>query len=117
MKIAIPVISNNQETQIDSRFGRASYFMVYDSETETTNFIDNNNSVNAAHGAGIGASNNLINPTNKVDTVITPSCGPKAFNVLQMAGVKVYQPVQGTIKENIQLLLDGKLVQLNSPVY
>ncbi|MCK9331488.1 MAG: NifB/NifX family molybdenum-iron cluster-binding protein [Candidatus Cloacimonetes bacterium] len=117
MKIAIPVISNNPETQIDSRFGRALYFMVYDSDTDVTTFIDNSNSVNASHGAGIGASNNLINPTNQVNAVITPSCGPKAFNVLQMAGVKVYQPAQGTIKENIKLLLEGKLAQLTGPVY
>ncbi len=41
MKIAITSEGNTLNSQIDSRFGRCSYFAIYDTETKATEFVLN----------------------------------------------------------------------------
>jgi len=51
MKVAITSTGNSPEAMIDSRFGRCSYFVVYDTESHSTEFIPNPNKENV-EGAG-----------------------------------------------------------------
>lgn len=51
MKIAITSTGNSPEAKIDSRFGRCSYFVVYDTESRSIEFIPNPNKENI-EGAG-----------------------------------------------------------------
>lgn len=51
MKVAITSTGNSPEAKIDSRFGRCSYFVVYDTESKSTEFIPNPNKENV-EGAG-----------------------------------------------------------------
>lgn len=51
MKVAITSTGNSPEAKIDSRFGRCSYFVVYDTESQSTEFIPNPNKENV-EGAG-----------------------------------------------------------------
>ncbi|MGC8823145.1 MAG: NifB/NifX family molybdenum-iron cluster-binding protein [Bacteroidales bacterium] len=51
MKIAITSTGNSPESKLDSRFGRCSYFVVYDTENHATEFIPNPNKENV-EGAG-----------------------------------------------------------------
>ncbi len=41
MKIAITSTGNSPESKLDSRFGRCSYLVVYDTETSGTEYIPN----------------------------------------------------------------------------
>lgn len=117
MRIAIPVKTNKKDAEIDPRFGRARYFMIFDSETKNYEFIDNSQSVNAGHGAGISAANILINNKNSIDLVISPALGPKAFDVLRLAGIKVYQSKSISVEESISHLLNMSLTEMTSPSY
>ena len=54
MKIAITSEGNTLNAQFDSRFGRCSYFAIYDTETKQTEFLENP-AKEASGGAGPAA--------------------------------------------------------------
>jgi predicted Fe-Mo cluster-binding NifX family protein len=41
MKVAITSSGNNPDSKLDSRFGRCSYFVIYDTETRGMEFLPN----------------------------------------------------------------------------
>jgi predicted Fe-Mo cluster-binding NifX family protein len=51
MKVAITSTGNTLESVIDHRFGRCAYFVVYDTESKSIEFIPNPNK-DAEEGAG-----------------------------------------------------------------
>lgn len=51
MKVAITSTGNTLESLLDERFGRCSYFVIYDTESKSTEFVPNPNK-EAANGAG-----------------------------------------------------------------
>lgn len=51
MKIAITSTGNSLKNKLDPRFGRCSYFAIYDTETQATEFFENPNK-EAMGGAG-----------------------------------------------------------------
>jgi predicted Fe-Mo cluster-binding NifX family protein len=107
MRIAITSQRDDLESLVDSRFGRASKFLLVDTETMAFEVIENAQSQNLSRGAGIQAAQNLI--PHHPDVVLTGNCGPKAFRVLQAAGVKVILGVEGKIRDALQDYVEGKL--------
>ena len=106
MRVAVTTNGNDLEAQIDSRFGRAPKFLVVDTETQQFEVIANTQSLDLAQGAGIQSAQNLL--PYKPDVVLTGNCGPKAFRVLQAAGIKVAVGVKGRIADAVKDYLDGK---------
>jgi predicted Fe-Mo cluster-binding NifX family protein len=106
MKIAITSNKNSLDAQVDPKFGRAAFFIVYDLETGLTEFLENQQSLNAPAGAGVQAAQTIINAG--AEALLTGHCGPKAFRALSAAGVAVYVNVTGSIKEAIQAFNEGK---------
>jgi predicted Fe-Mo cluster-binding NifX family protein len=51
MKVAITSTGNSPDSNVDPRFGRCAYFVIYDIETGSTEFVPNPNK-NASSGAG-----------------------------------------------------------------
>lgn len=51
MKVAITSTGNSLESTLDERFGRCSFFVIYDTESKSTEFIPNPNK-EAENGAG-----------------------------------------------------------------
>jgi len=51
MKVAISSTGNTLESKIDQRFGRCAYFVIYDTEIKSVEFIPNPNK-DAEEGAG-----------------------------------------------------------------
>ena len=112
MKVAVSVSGVTMESPIDSRFGRAKNFMLFDTETEEFTIHENNQNLNAAQGAGIQAGQNVIELG--ADCLITGHCGPKAFRVLDAGDIDIYLGVSGTVRENIAKLLAGELEKADS---
>ena len=103
MKIAITSTGNSPESKLDSRFGRCSYFVVYDTETGSTEFIPNTNKENV-EGAG-PASVQLV-ASRGVKKVVSGEFGAKVksiFDSLQIQLV-VLSDTEKTIREIIVLL-------------
>jgi len=113
LKIAITSTGKDMEANVDPRFGRARYLILYDTEKKSFTALDNSEGVNAAQGAGIQAGQNVANAG--AAALITGNCGPKAFNVLKSAGVQVYIGAAGTVKEALEAYNAGTLSPADSP--
>jgi predicted Fe-Mo cluster-binding NifX family protein len=103
MKIAITSTGNNPEAKLDSRFGRCSYFAVFDTESLSTEFIPNSNKENI-EGAG-PASVQLV-ASRGVKKVVSGEFGAKVksiFDSLQIQLV-VLNDTEKKISEIIELL-------------
>ncbi len=107
MKLAVTSQGNNLQSSLDSRFGRARYFVIVDTETGAFSAVDNTVNLNAAQGAGIQAGKRVAELG--VEAVITGHVGPKAFSTLEAAGVKVHTDASGTVAEAIEQFKTGKL--------
>ena len=113
MKIAITATGNNMEANVNPRFGRARYLILYDTEGGSFSALDNLEGKNAAQGAGVQAGQNVANAG--ASALITGNCGPKAFNVLSSAGVKVYIGANGTVREAVDAYKAGTLSPAEAP--
>jgi predicted Fe-Mo cluster-binding NifX family protein len=106
MRIAITVQGSDLDAHVDPRFGRASQFLVVETETMEYEAIGNSQSLDLAQGAGIQAAQNILR--HHPDAILTGNCGPKAFKVLGAAGVGVILGVSGTAREAIRGFLAGE---------
>jgi len=107
MKIAITCNSDSLDAPVDPRFGRAASFLIFDTETEQTRLVPNEQNRQATQGAGIQAGQTVVDAG--VSALITGNVGPKAFRVLEAGGVKVYLADQVTCREAIAALQAGRL--------
>lgn len=110
MKIVIPVDEKNIETNVCESFGRTPYYLIYDTEAGESEFIDNS-AATSAGGAGIKAAQTIVDT--EAEVLLTPRCGENAADVLKTAGVKIYQTVSGSAKENIDAFIAGELSLLD----
>jgi len=60
MKIAISSSGTSLDSNVDPRFGRCQYYIIYDTNTDSFEYVDNE-SRQAMGGAGIQASQFLVN--------------------------------------------------------
>lgn len=107
MRIAISSQDKDLNANLDPRFGRAAYFIIVDPETMAFEVVENSQNLNLSQGAGIQAGKTIAD--NKVDVLITGHCGPKAFKVLQGAGVKIVTGAGGTVADAIAQFNSGEL--------
>ena len=112
MKLAITSSGKDLDSQMDLRFGRAKGFIIYETDNDTFEFIDNVQNLEAAQGAGIQAAQNVVNKN--VSAVISGHCGPKAFKVLSTSGVKIYTAEEGKISEVLEKFKKGELKESTS---
>ena len=107
MKIAISTTGSNLDDKVDMRFGRCKGFIIYDTETQSTTYLDNEQNLNAAQGAGIQAAMSVVNAD--ATALITGHIGPKAFDALSRAKVVVYLGSELSVQEVLRLYEEGKL--------
>lgn len=115
MKIAITAHGEDRQATVDSRFGRADYFVLFDEEKDTWTALPNTQNLEAAHGAGIQAGQTLAKTGAKV--LITGHVGPKAFKVLQAEQIAMYSlgEMNGTVAEALAAFQSGKLTAIAVP--
>lgn len=115
MKTAITAASGEITGALDGRFGRASKFIIYETDTGEFSVIDNAKNLEAAQGAGIQSAQNVIDAG--ASAVITGHMGPKAFKLLRENNITVYCTALATVKEAIDAYKAGKLTEaLNADV-
>lgn len=106
MKIAIPVNQKSIKSEVCKSFGTAPYYLIYDTETETSVFKDSNVVPNL-EGAGIRAAQTLID--SGVRIIIAPNYGENAAKILIDSNIKVYKNIEGSAKDNIIAYKNNKL--------
>ena len=107
MRVAFPAESDDLDSVLESRFGRATGFAIVDSETLETTWVANTQNRQAAQGAGIQSAQHVLNAG--ADAVIAVNCGPKAFRVLTAGEVAVYSTGKATLRSLIERLNAGDL--------
>jgi len=112
MKIVFTTSGDDLNAPLDSRFGRAPKFIVYDLNGETFEVFDNQQNLNAAQGAGIQSAETVARLG--AEALVTGHCGPKAFRVLRAAGIRIFTTNAGTVAEALELYRAGKLAEAQS---
>jgi len=112
MKIAITSVGAKLEDKVDPRFGRCHYFILFDTETNKFEAVEN---TGAQGMGGVGIQSGQLMANKGVKIVLTGSCGPNAFQTLQAAGVKVITGISGTVQEAIDKFKSGKLKTISQP--
>jgi predicted Fe-Mo cluster-binding NifX family protein len=106
MKIAIPVEGKALEANVCQSFGRTPYFLIYDTESKGSLFIDNSAAASQG-GAGIKAAQTIVD--NSADALLTPRCGENAAEVIKAANIKIYKTINDSVMDNIDALNNRKL--------
>ncbi|MCK9327053.1 MAG: hypothetical protein M0P69_16290 [Bacteroidales bacterium] len=103
MKAIMTSTGNHLDSKLDSRFGRCEFFVVYDTESGSVEFIPNPNK-DLKEGAGI-ASVELVASKNP-DLIISGEFGPKIKNLLDSLQIQlvVIQDTERKIQNIINLL-------------
>ena len=107
MRIAVTSAGKGLDSKLDPRFGRADYFIILDPDTMEFEVVENSQNLNLPQGAGIQAGKTIVDQ--HVDLLITGHCGPKAFKVLQNAGIKIMTGARGKVKDAIEQFNNGEL--------
>jgi len=100
MKIAVTAQEPGLDSPVDPRFGRATYFVLFDAATGEHSVHDNEQNLNAPQGAGIQAAQKIAEL--QANVLLTGHVGPKAFHTLQAADVVIYSGVNGTVREALE---------------
>lgn len=112
MKVAFTTSGNTLDAAMDVRFGRAPGFIVYDTDTDTFEVVDNQQSVNTPQGAGIQATENIVRYG--VNCIVTGHCGPNAYRALSAAGISIYTTKASTVADALEAFRAGALDTMNS---
>lgn len=110
MKIAITSTDGTLDGMVDERFGRAKKIVVFDTEANSQETVDNTTNMNASQGAGIQTAQNVVQ--SKAQAVISGHLGPNAFRVLSAAGIEVFTASNMTVREALESYKNGKLSKL-----
>jgi len=89
---------------LDSRFGRAGYFLIVDTDSETVLVTEENKYKNEGHGVGIKTATYVVSSGCEVAVGAQP--GPKAAAILQQGNIKLVVNETGTVKEILQRIKD-----------
>lgn len=107
-RIAVSSEGPGLDSMVDPRFGRAGGFVIVDSETMDVEYIDNGESQIMAQGAGISSAEKLAN--SGADVILSGYIGPKAFEALTAAGIKICQDMDGmTVGEAVERFKSGSV--------
>ena len=101
MKIAITSEGKTLNAQIDSRFGRCSYFAIYDTETKQTEFLENP-AKEASGGAGPAAVQFVAKQG--VSKIVAGEFGGKTLPLFQSLNIEMINESGKTIEQIISEL-------------
>ncbi len=86
MRAVITAKGNTQDALLDQRFGRCAYFVIYDTDYQSVEFIPNPN-VHGGEGAGI--SSVRLMEEKKVEKIISGEFGLQIKNLLDSLKIQM----------------------------
>ena len=106
MKIAIPADEKRIDSTVCQSFGRTPFFVIYETETDDAEFLDNS-AASSQGGAGIKAAQTVAD--SGVSALLTPRCGQNAAEVLTAAGILIFKTENSSITESIAAFEEKRL--------
>lgn len=113
MRVAFTAGGESLDSPFDNRFGRAEKFIIYDTESDTFEVLDNTHNLQAVQGAGVQSAQHIID--SKVDELVTGNLGPKAAKIIFAAGILVYQAKAETVSEALAMYKSKAIKPLKEP--
>ncbi|WP_373501754.1 NifB/NifX family molybdenum-iron cluster-binding protein [Desulfococcus sp.] len=107
MKIAISTSGKTLDSDVEPRFGRSPGFILFDTDTQNVQYLDNAAQQNLSQGAGIQTAQMIAEAGTQV--VITGQVGPKAAQVLDQSKIKIHACAGGTVREALKALDENAL--------
>ncbi len=112
MKIAVTTTAPDIDAMIETRYGRASYFVIVDSETMAWEAKANPGS-SAGGGAGIQAGQFIS--AQGATVAVSGGFGPNAYGALSAAGIKMYTAQGGSVRQIVEAFKAGALTEVRMP--
>ena len=111
MRICIPTIDNKEQfSEVCNHFGNAPYFIIYDSEKNTYETVNNSDS---EHEHGTCRPTLNISEMN-VDTVVCKGLGRRAIQKLNQAGIRICKADVIYVREIVQSLAEKELQEIDA---
>jgi predicted Fe-Mo cluster-binding NifX family protein len=95
-RICVTSLGPDLNSEVDPRFGRAHFFLIFDPKTESFEAIENPHK-ELGHGAGIQTAQFIA--SQNVGVVLSDAFGPKAARVLETAGIQMKTGFSGRVKD------------------
>jgi predicted Fe-Mo cluster-binding NifX family protein len=106
VKIVVTANGTHLDAPASPVFGRCPTYLFVDTETMAFEAAENP-AMSAPSGAGIQAAQFVVE--GGAQAVLTGSVGPNAASVLQTANVPVYQVLEGTVRQAVEMFRQGQL--------
>jgi len=110
MKICVTSQGPDLASQVDPRFGRAAFLIIYDEDEQTFEVVDNSENKQASGGAGIQAATTVAEM--ECDWVVSGHMGPKALSVLKDAQVSTATGASGKVNDALRAFREGELEEV-----
>ncbi len=112
MNLAFTAKGTTWDSNMDTRFGRTEYLLIYNDISKELSSYDNRESANYAHGAGPKTAQNLFEL--KADALITGNGpGGNAAAVMEKTGIDIYIGAGAkTVKEAYEAFQKGELIKV-----
>jgi predicted DNA-binding protein (UPF0251 family)/predicted Fe-Mo cluster-binding NifX family protein len=113
-RIAISSEGPDLDGPVDPRFGRAAGFVIVDPDTMASEYVGNAASQGMAQGAGIQTAELMTR--HGVGVVLTGYVGPKAFQALSAAGIKIGQNLEDlSVRQAVEKYKTGQVSMAGGP--
>ncbi len=113
-KIAVSSEGPDLDSPVDPRFGRSAGFVIIDPDTMESEYVDNAASQGMAQGAGIQTAE--LMSRHGVGVVLTGYVGPKAFQALSAAGIKIGQNLEElSVRQALERYKSGQVSMAGGP--
>jgi predicted Fe-Mo cluster-binding NifX family protein len=110
MRIILPSATDKEgKSLLSNRFGRASYMTIYENGLWHTT---PNSALKSMGGAGVQSAQFIINQ--KADVLIAQNIGPKAWQILSMGNLDIYEGITDTLENNLKAFRDNKLKKITA---
>ncbi|MDD3033076.1 MAG: NifB/NifX family molybdenum-iron cluster-binding protein [Bacteroidales bacterium] len=107
MRVAITAMGNSMQSKVDSKFGRCSYFVFYDTESESVEFLPNANK-ESVEGAGPASVQTVA--SRGVQKVVSGEFGAKVKSIFDQLQIQLIMVPDSnhTVEQIIEILNKNK---------
>jgi predicted Fe-Mo cluster-binding NifX family protein len=110
LKVAITSKGKDMDSMLDERFGRASYFIIADTDSDDFKAFENTN-ISSAHGTGVQVAQFVVGLGAKA--LITGNVGPNAMRVIKASGMEAFRANSMTVRKALKSFSEGKLERIS----
>jgi predicted Fe-Mo cluster-binding NifX family protein len=115
MLIVIGADGDNLDSEVSKRFGQASYYIMYNTESQLFDAIRNDHIEESAIESHDEHANLREFLEKGVKVFIVGNIGPVAFQTIKTPETRIYLARKMTVEEAIKKFLAGQLTELAGP--